>query len=182
MGKAGIFAAITFVALLSIWGKSAKSSPDKYELTEPNGIAFSEIRGYETWKVIAASRRTDVVEIQAVLGNPEMVASYQSGTPGNGRPFPDGVKIVKIVWAEKQSRAFPAAFEPGGLRRIDFIMKDSKRFPATNGWGYARFVYDGKTDAFAPWAPDNPAFARQCHLCHSIVKAKDFIFTSYARR
>jgi len=182
MRKAGLFATIVFAAILAMWGRNAIPAQDRYELKEPNGIAFSEIRGYETWQVIAVSRRTDVNELRTILGNPAMIAAYKSGIPGNGQPFPDGVKIVKIAWAEKQSPVFPAAWEPGELRRVEFIIKDAKRFPVTNGWGYARFVYDPKTATFSPWASDNPAFAQQCHQCHTIVKAKDFIFTNYPER
>ncbi len=154
---------------------------DKYSLSEPNGISFSEIKGYETWQVIAPSYRTDVKEVRIILGNPVMIAAYQNGIPGNGKPFPDGSTIVKIGWAQKQSPAFPVALEPDVLKRVEFIIKDSKRFPDTSGWGYARFVYDAKTDTYTPYGKD-AAFARECYQCHTLVKQKDFIFTGYPVR
>lgn len=154
---------------------------DKYSLSELNGISFSEIKGYETWQVIAPSYRTDVKEVRIILGNPAMIAAYQSGIPGNGKPFPDGSTIVKIGWAQRQSPSFPVALEPDALKRVEFIIKDSKRFPDTNGWGYARFVYDAKKDTYTPYGKD-ASFARECYQCHTLVKQKDFIFTNYPVR
>ena len=60
--------------------------------------------------------------------------------------------------------------------------KDAKRFPGTNGWGYAQFSYDGASDTFTPYGADASFAKTECHACHTIVKAKDYIFTSYPRR
>ncbi len=154
---------------------------DKFALKAPNGMFFSEIRGYETWQVIAPSYRTDKNELRVILGNNVMINAYQNGIPGNGKPFPEKSVIVKIGWSERKSPDFADAFVPDVLKRVEFIMKDSKRFPGTNGWGYARFVFDEKTASFAPYGKD-ASFAQECHQCHSTVKDKDFIFTEYPRR
>jgi hypothetical protein len=61
------------------------------------------------------------------------------------------------------------------------MVKDAMRFPDTNGWGYATFRYDAASDTFKPFG-DSPAFAKTCHACHTLVKARDFVFTSYAKR
>lgn len=180
MKKMMISTILISVVALMIWGTSA-TADDKYELTAPNGISFSEIRGYETWPVIAPSRRTDNNELRIILGNPIMINAYKEGIPGNGKPFPEGSIIVKIGWAERESADFPAAFEPDILRRVEFIKKDSGRFPDTGGWGYARFVYDAKTPAFTPYGKDS-SFVQECHQCHTIVKKKDYIFTGYPGR
>lgn len=169
------------VVVLAIGGNDAILAQDRYALTTPNGISFSEVRGYETWQVIAPSRRTDNNELRIILGNTVIIDAYKNGIPGNGTPFPDGSIIVKIAWSERQSPVFPAAFEPDVLRRVEFIVKNAKRFPDTSGWGYARFVYDAKTGTFTPYGKD-AAFARECYQCHTIVKAKDFIFTGYPQR
>jgi hypothetical protein len=163
------------------WGVSVLVAQDRYELKAPNGISFSEVRGYETWQVVAPSYRTDNNELRVILGNPVMINAYREGIPGNGKPFPDGSIIVKIGWSERKSPVFPAAVEPDILKRVEFIIKDSKRFPAASGWGYARFVYDAKTVAFTPYGKD-ASFAQECYQCHTIVKAKDFIFTGYPQR
>jgi hypothetical protein len=83
--------------------------------------------------------------------------------------------------SERKSPDFPAAFEPDVLKRVEFIMKDSKRFTDTSGWGYARFIFDAKTATYTPYGKD-ATFVRECHQCHTIVKAKDFIFTGYPQR
>ncbi len=101
--------------------------------------------------------------------------------PATASPFPKGSIIVKMAWSEKQSPVFPPAFEPDVLKRVEFIIKNSTRFPDTNGWGYARFVYDAKTSTFTPYGKD-ASFVQECHQCHTIVKAKDFIFTGYPQR
>ena len=178
--KRAILSVIGILGVLFLWHDTLMAQ-DKFNLKTPNGISFSEIRGYETWPFIAPSWRTDNNELRVILGNTEMINSYKAGIPGNGKPFAEGSIIVKIGWSERQSATFPAAHEPDVLRRVEFIMKDSKRFPATGGWGYARFVYDAKTETYTPYGKDD-SFAQECHLCHSIVKAKDFIFTGYPQR
>lgn len=181
MKKRFFYALATIVVLLFLRGNSLLVAQDRYELKAPNGISFSEIRGYESWQVIAPSYRTDKNEIRIILGNDRMVNAYKEGIPGNGKPFPDGSIIVKIGYSERKSSVFPVAIEPDILQRVEFIVKDSKRFPDTNGWGYARFVYDAKTSTFKPYGKD-ASFVQECHQCHTLVKAKDFIFTGYPQR
>ena len=83
----------------------AISAQDKYTVQVPGGLAFSEFRGYEDWQVIAVSQTGDL--IVAILGNPEIIAAYQAGVPGNGKPFPDGSKMAKIHWNAKKSAEAP---------------------------------------------------------------------------
>ena len=135
MTKKGLFAAAILTVLLSALSAGILAAQDKYALKEPNGISFSEVRGYETWQVIAPSYRTEKKELRIILGNPVMIQAYKGGIPGNGKPFPEGSTIVKVGWSERKSAAFPAAIEPDVLQRVEFIVKDSKRFPDTNGWG-----------------------------------------------
>jgi mono/diheme cytochrome c family protein len=74
--------------------QAAISIQDKYALKVPNGLAFAEFRGYEGWPVISISHNGD--NVAAILGNPVMINAYQAGIPGNGKPFPDGAKTVKV--------------------------------------------------------------------------------------
>jgi hypothetical protein len=112
-----------------------------------------------------------------------MIDAYQAGVPGDGKPFPDGSKIVKIEWSQKEDPESPYPVKvPNILKRVGFIEKDSKRFPETNGWGYAQFTYDPATAMFMPEETD-PAFGKElCHACHVAVAAKDYIFTAYPLR
>jgi hypothetical protein len=160
---------------------AAFAAQDRYTLKAPNGIAFSEFRGYAGWQDVAVSR-TDH-GIKAILANPVMIRAYKEGIPGNGKPFPDGSMIVKIEWAQAENPASPYTVEvPTTLKSVSFIEKDSKRFPDTSGWGYAQFLYDTASGAFTAYGKDNSFGKTVCYQCHTRVAAQDYIFTHYAPR
>jgi hypothetical protein len=96
---------VMIAVVLALLGGRAISVQDKYTLQVPDGLAFSEFRGYEDWQVVAVSQTGDLIEV--ILGNPEIIAAYQAGVPGNGRPFPDGSKLAKIHWNAKNSAEAP---------------------------------------------------------------------------
>ena len=98
-------AGATIAAVLAVWCGRAISAQDKYAVKVPNGLAFAEFRGYELWQVVSISH--DGPLIAAILGNPAMIEAYQSGIPGNGQPFPDGVKLAKIHWNPTEDGEFP---------------------------------------------------------------------------
>ena len=100
----------------------------------PDGLAFSEFEGYDTWQTVAVSETEG--SVKAILANPVMIAAYKEGIPGNGKPFPEGSKIVKIEWIKKKNPVSPYFVEiPDTLKTLAFIEKDSRRFPGTHGWG-----------------------------------------------
>jgi Cytochrome P460 len=70
---------------------------------------------------------------------------------------------------------------PGPYSEVSFMLKDAKRFPDTNEWGYATFRYDASSDTFKPFG-DSAAFALTCNRCHTRVKARDYVYTDYAKR
>ena len=74
--------------VLALAGGLALSAQDKYALQVPNGLAFSEFRGYENWQVINVGRTDGLLKV--IVGNPVAMEAYRSGIPGNGKPFPDG--------------------------------------------------------------------------------------------
>jgi hypothetical protein len=160
---------------------AAQGKQDRFTLTAPNGVSFAEIKGYEDWKVVAPSFRTDKDEIRFILGNDTLIKAYRDGVPENGKPFPDGSMFVKIAHSQRKSVAFPAALEPDVLQRVEIMIKDAKKFAKTNGWGFARFVYDPKTGTFTVYGKD-ANFDQECSLCHTLVKARDFVFTHYPAR
>ena len=96
---------VVIVVVLVVLGDRAISAQDRYTMQVPDGLAFSEFRGYEDWQVIAVSQTGDL--LVAILGNPEIIAAYQAGVPGNGKPFPDGSKMAKIHWNRKKSAEAP---------------------------------------------------------------------------
>ena len=108
-----------------------------------------DFRGYEDWQVVAVSHNGD--KLATILGNPTLIEAYRAGIPGNGKPFPDGARFAKIHWTAKKDETSPASrLVPGALHDVDFMVKDSKKFADSGGWGYAQFEYDSATEAFRP--------------------------------
>ena len=150
---------------------------DKYTLKSPDGVAFSDFKGYEDWSVVSSARTDEVLKV--IVANPAMIAAYKAGVPGNGLPFPEGAKIVKLQWKPKKSTEAPFAVDVPDVFTQAFVMeKDSRRFPATGGWGYALFNNDAATGAFSA----DPARADCGQSCHVAVKSKNYIFHPYQRR
>jgi hypothetical protein len=165
-------------------GAQAISAQDKYTVKVPNGLSFSEFRGYEAWQVVSISQNGD--HIAAILANPAMITAYQAGIPGNGKPVPNGARMAKIHWNPKKMETFPAATVPGTQHDVDFMVKDSKRFADSGGWGWAAFEYDAAADTFKPATqadkPPQGNDAKCGFACHTSVKTRDYVFTDYAHR
>jgi hypothetical protein len=176
--KRASFPAIMIIAVsLAAVGGMALAAQDRFTLKVPNGPAFSDFRGYENWQNVAVSQTENGLKV--IAANTAMTNAYRSGIPGNGKPFPDGSKIVKIEWSAKKSTESPYfVMVPDTLKSVSFIEKDSKRFRDSGGWGYAQFHYDAASDTFTPFGND----AACGYACHTAVKAKDYIFTAYPRR
>jgi hypothetical protein len=168
---------VLLAASLPLLGGAAIGAQDKYTLKVPNGLAFADFRGYEDWQVVSIAQTGEVLKV--IVANPAMIAAYRAGIPGNGKLFPDGSKIAKIQWKPKKSTEAPFDVNvPDTLQDIFFIEKDGRRFPATAGWAYARFVYAPASDSFTPdGSGSNCGF-----VCHTRVKAKDYIFHPYQKR
>ena len=176
-------ATVLSMALVAI--AAAASGEDKYSVKVPDGLAFAEFKGYESWQVIAVSHNGDL--LAAILGNPVMIDAYKSGVPGNGKPFPDGARMAKVHWNAKKSDSEPGQpWVPGAQHDVDFMVKDSKRFADSGGWGYAEFEYDAAADAFRPGtttdSPPQGNDAKCGFACHTLVKKQDYVFTEYGKR
>jgi hypothetical protein len=178
-------AALASVVLLAVLGGKAISAQDKYTVQVPNGLAFSEFRGYEDWPVIAISESGG--KIAVTVGNPVIIDAYKEGVPGNGKPFPDGAKMAKIHWNPKVQETWPGQpTVPGAQHDVGFMVKDSKRFADSGGWGWAAFDYDAASDTFKPAtvasSPPQENDAK-CGLgCHTVVQNRDYVFTEYGKR
>ena len=181
----------TFAVALAVVGAIAWSAQDKYTLKVPNGLAFSEFKGYEGWQAVSPSQTDAQDVIRLILANPTMIDAYKKGVPGNGQPFPNGSKIAKIEWKLKKLTDPPFSAStpdtvPGDLIEAEFIEKDSKRFPDTHGWGYAMFDFDAASGTFKP--ADSSSKPPQGHdakcgaACHMLAASKDYIFTGYQNR
>jgi len=133
--------------------------------------------GYRDWRLISvAHEEGNLNDIRAILGNDAAIAAYREGK----LPFPDGTIIARIAWSyvpsEENNKVFGRrqSFVPGSPPDwyLQFMVKDSKKYAATGGWGFAQFNKDGK--------PADEAKLKTCFPCHEPVKARDFVFTRYA--
>ena len=107
-------------------------------------------------------------ELRTVVGNKIAIDAYKRGE----LPFPDGAVLVKLAWKYTQSPEFKSALVPGHATTVQVMVKDSKKFAASGGWGYGRFI-DGK--------PADLAQHQTCFACHNaLVKNRDYVFTRLA--
>jgi Cytochrome P460 len=130
--------------------------------------------GYRDWQLISVAREEGAFnDLRAQLGNDVAIKAYREGT----LPFPDGSIIVALHWnyvaSEENNKVFgrSQSFIAGSPKNIQVMVKDSKKYAATGGWGFADFT-DGK--------PADEAMHQGCFSCHEAVKARDFVFTRYA--
>jgi hypothetical protein len=113
-------------------------------------------------------------DLRAILGNEAAVDAYRQ----QKLPFPDGAIIVRLAWSyipsQENNKVFgrDQSFVAGAPTNVQLMIKDSTKYAATGGWGFAQFK-DGK--------PDEKAALKTCFPCHEPAKARDFVFTHYAR-
>ena len=131
--------------------------------------------GYRDWRLISVAQEGgDLNDIRAILGNDIAIKAYREGK----LPFPEGAIIARIAWSydasEENNKVFGQAqsFVAGTPTNIQFMVKDTKKYTATGGWGFAHFQ-DGK--------PGDEAFMKTCFPCHNQIKARDLVFTRYAQ-
>jgi hypothetical protein len=176
------------LAVMCGWSVAAQ---DKYSVKVQNGLAFSEFRGYEDWQSVGPTYTDAQNVMRLIVANPVMIEAYKKGVPGNGKAFPEGSKIAKIEWRPRKITDAPFSAStpdtvPGVLAAVEFIEKDSKRFPDTHGWGYGTFDYDAASGTFTPaTTADKPPQGHDAKCgaaCHNLAASKDYIFTEYAKR
>jgi hypothetical protein len=105
-GKSILMSACLIAAFAAVTVSAVNSVPDKDTLKVPNGLAFSEFKGYENWQTISLSHNGEMLAV--ILGNRTMIEAYAAGIPGNGKPFPDGAKMAKIHWTARKNESAPA--------------------------------------------------------------------------
>jgi hypothetical protein len=130
--------------------------------------------GYRDWKLISVAHEAgNLNDLRAVLGNDVAIKAYRDGK----RPFPDGAIIARLAWiytiSDENNKVFgrDQSFVAGAPTNVQFMVKDSKRYAAAGGWGFAQFK-DGQ--------PADAAVGRTCFACHEPVEDRDFVFTHYA--
>lgn len=164
---------VAFVALASVIVYMAYASRRSDQEADPVfGITIPP--GYRDWNLISvAHEEGNLNDLRALLGNEVAIKAYRAGK----LPFPDGSIIARLAWSyvpsEENNKVFgrSQSFVAGPATNVQFMVKDSKKFAATGGWGVAQFK-NGK--------PDPAAALKTCFPCHEPVKARDFVFTKYA--
>jgi hypothetical protein len=116
---------VIIVILLAVLGSIALAAQDRYTLRVPNGLAFSEFRGYENWQYVAVSQTENGIKV--IAANKVMINAYRQGVPGNHKPFPEGSKVVKIEWTStKNPESSYFVMVPDTLKSVSFIEKNSR--------------------------------------------------------
>lgn len=184
-GESMLMAMGIAVALAALAADAGIPARNKYALKVPNGLAFSEFRGYDRWQPISISHNGG--RLAMILGNAVIIEAFKAGVPANGKPFPDGAKMAKIHWNPIRNETAPGEpLVPNTLHDIDFMVKDGKRFADSGGWGYAEFEYDTASGTFRPGTEaDQPPQANDAKCgfaCHTVATQRDYVFTQYAPR
>lgn len=167
------------VALTVVAGVAAFTAPTAGHASEQAAPLFGIkiYPGYRDWRLISvAHEEGNLNDIRAILGNDIAIKAYREGT----LPFPDGAVIARVAWKDVPSeendkvfgrhQSFVAGDAPDWY--LQFMVKDSKKYASTAGWGFAQFDKDG--------TPVDDAKLKPCFACHEPVKARDFVFTRYA--
>jgi len=137
--------------------------------------------GYRDWKLISVAHEEGrLTDIRAILGNDIALKAYREGK----LPFPEGSIIARLAWSytpsEENNKVFARTLKQNvqhsfvagpPTNGVQFMVKDSKKYAATGGWGYGQFN-DGQ--------PAGKALMQTCYPCHQAIEARDFVFTRYA--
>jgi len=169
---------ITFlVGVATVAGVIAFAAPaSRYANQEAAPIFVKTIPpGYRDWRLISVAREEgDLNDIRAILGNDAAMKAYREAK----LLFPEGTIIARLAWShdasEENNKSFGRAqsFVAGAPKNgVQFMVKDSKKYASTGGWGYGHFD-DGK--------PADDSMLKSCFGCHQAVKERDFVFTRYA--
>lgn len=160
---AGALLASSLYVMTSVAGADTKPRP----VSPIYSVAFPD--DYRKWQLIAPAQEGEPLnELRVVVGNEIATEAYRAGT----LPFPDGTILVKLAWQQVQSPDFEPATVPGRATTVQVMVKDSKRYARTGGWGFGRFI-NGE--------PVDEAQHRTCFGCHEArVKGHDFAFTRFA--
>ena len=169
---------LLLVAVATLAGVVFFSAPVSGHADQETGPVFvTKIpNGFRDWRLVSVAHEAgNLNDIRAVLGNDTAIKAYRDGQ----LPFPDGAIIARIAWSyvpsEENNKVFGRAqsFVPGPptASYLQFMVKESKKYATTGGWGYAQFDKDGK--------PADEALLKTCYPCHEPNKGRDYVFTRY---
>lgn len=161
------YVAVAFVAVVGGAAAIAEDGGAPETASPIYGVTIPD--GYRQWQLVAPSLEGEPLnELRSVVGNRTAIDAYRAGA----LPFPDGTVLVKLAWKHVRSPEFEPALVPGAATTVQVMIKDSRRYPTTGGWGFGRFV-DGR--------PADEAQHQTCFACHdALAKAQDYVFTKLA--
>jgi hypothetical protein len=184
---AGAMTAITAVAISAVVVTESAAQVGKAEQPRAGtaaastkaapGFGIKIFPGWRDWRLVSVAHEAgELNDIRAILGNDVAIKAYREGT----LPFPDGAIIARVSWkyvsSEENDKAFgrQQSFVAGDapVWYLQFMVKDSKKYAETGGWGFAQFDKDGNPSADA-------AKLKTCFPCHEPAQSRDFVFTRY---
>ncbi|MGJ5818421.1 heme-binding domain-containing protein [Paludibaculum fermentans] len=149
------------------WAAAAGAAPKP--AASPNGIEF--LPEYKNWKAISATERFDNQSMRVIVGNEIAVKAIAENRI---HPWPDGSAMAKIAWSQLKDRA--GQVRTGAFQQVEFIIRDSRKYAATKGWGWARWV----GTELKPYGKGS-SFTGECVSCHEPVSANDYVYTAPVR-
>jgi Cytochrome P460 len=138
------------------------------EVEHPSYTVKPVFGEYQDWSLLAVSHREDKKTLRAILGNDAAIAAARHG---HTNPWPDGAVLAKVVWKESTHPNWPQAIVPGTFEKAEAMIKDSKKYATTGGWGFA--YWEGKKLIM-----HEEAKAKECFACHAPMKAHDYVYTT----
>jgi Cytochrome P460/Haem-binding domain len=148
------------------WIQAGSSGASALQVAaSPNGIAF--LPDYKNWRAISSSERDDNATLRQILGNEIAVKAVADGRI---HPWPDGAAFAKIAWFQRADEN--SVLRPGAFFQVEFMIRDSKKYAKTLGWGWARW----RGTDLKPYGKDKD-FANECVGCHRPLASTDYVFT-----
>jgi hypothetical protein len=135
---------------------------------EYNGIAYSQVAGFADWKAVSTTERFDNGTFRLILGNDITIKAIREG---HTNPWPDGAIFAKVAWDQLPDSS--GEIHAGAFKQVEFMIRDSRKYASTFGWGWARWV--GGL-ALKPYGRDE-SFVAECMNCHRPVARLDYTFT-----
>lgn len=163
---------ILFFLSTSFFVAAAANEVDFANRTEMNGYSMKDFGDFvNQWKLVTVRYREDTKEMRFTYAN----AAAAEALGKNATDYPDGAVFGKIGFVTEKDVAFASSIVPSGAKRFQFMVRDKKKFAATDGWGYVIFNGNGRT---INGDPKQNSVA--CAACHHIVPDRGFVFSQFA--
>jgi hypothetical protein len=143
---------LTGILLFLTWNIQAESK-------QPEGE-------YQNWRLISIAHREDNKTLRAILGNHVAISSARAAQT---KPWQDGTILAKVIWKESRHEQWGQAFVPGEFSAAEAMIKDSKKFTQSGGWGFGHWV-NGKLEMH------DAETSAKCFACHMVVQDNDYVF------